>query len=181
MISRTTATFLKVGGICAVAAIGFVLLHEPMRAAEAAISVRLLNVLGFDDIHGVGRTTLLVIPAHRAAFHVLITPSCSSIASVLAFGCLAPLVPSRTSTGRIMAVSATALLIIAGNIVRITASIATGLVAGRGSLILFHDWVGSMFTVVYTLVGYILLLSFLLPERSRVPDPIFAGVVADAR
>jgi hypothetical protein len=54
--------------------------------------------------------------------------------------------------------------VVAGNILRISASLAVGLVAGRTSLVLFHDWVGSMFGFGYTLGGYVLLLYLLLPS-----------------
>jgi carbamoyl-phosphate synthase large subunit len=168
VISRAGVTFMKVVGVCAAAAVGFMLLQHGMRTLEMLMSLRLLSALGVDDVRSVGPTTLLVVPYQRAAFHVLITPSCSSIASVLAFGCLAPLVPSRSVAAKVSAVASAVALIVGGNVVRITASIGMGLFAGRGSLVLFHDWVGSMFTVVYTLTGYVLMLSFVLPRQRRV-------------
>jgi exosortase/archaeosortase family protein len=170
MTSRRTRALLTVLGVCVFAAIGFVVLQEPVRALETSASAAILHVFGVDGIHDVGRTTLLVIPHSRAAFRVLITPSCSSIASLLAFGCLTPLVPGRTATGRLLAAATATLLIAAGNLVRITGSIAIGVIAGRGSLVLFHDWVGTMFTVVYTLGGYVLLLTFLLPRERSAPS-----------
>jgi carbamoyl-phosphate synthase large subunit len=166
-MSRRAATFLTVLGVCVFAGLGFVVLQEPVRTVETTVSAAILNLVGLDGIHDVGRTTLLVVPDTQAAFHVLITPSCSSIASLLAFGCLTPLVPRRTSTSRFVAAGIAALLIVVGNLARITGSIAIGLVAGRTSLVLFHDWVGTMFTVVYTIAGYVLMLTFLLP---RVPS-----------
>jgi len=62
-----------------------------------------------------------------------------------------------------VALAAAATVIFAGNIVRIAASVAIGAVAGRGSLVLFHDWVGSAFALAYTIGGYVLMLWLLLP------------------
>jgi len=165
-MSRAGLVLLKIVAVCAFAGGGFVVLQSSMRAAEAAAAVGLMRLLGSHSVIAAGRTTLLVVPYSRAAFHVLITPSCSSIASVLAFGCLVPLVPSRTIAERVRAFAVATVMIVGGNIVRITASVAMGVVAGRSSLVLFHDWIGSMFTVVYTLVGYIVMLWVLLPARS---------------
>jgi carbamoyl-phosphate synthase large subunit len=109
------------------------------------------------------------VPDTHAPFRAIVTPTCSSLASALAIGALATLAPARTRRARRRRVAATAAAVatvVAGNILRIAASLAVGLVAGRGSLVLFHDWVGSMFGFGYTLGGYILLLYLLLPATS---------------
>ena len=168
MISRTGQVFLKVTAMCVFAAVGFITIQGFMRRAEADMAFTLLQALGARDVYDAGGTTLLVVPAERAAFHVLITPSCSSIASVIAFMCLTPLVPSGTRRRKVAALAAASGMVIGGNLLRIAGSLAIGLVAGRGSLVLFHDWVGSMFTVVYTLTGYIVMLRFLLPRDDDI-------------
>ena len=66
-----------------------------------------------------------------------------------------------------------------GNVLRITASVGMGLVAGRASLVLFHDWVGSLFAFAYILGGYILMISLLLPRPAAVLLPEVVG--PDAR
>lgn len=179
MISRSTLVLLKVVGVCAGAGVGFVLCQESMRAAEASMTIATLSAFGADGVHAVGRTTLLVIPHQQAAFHVLITPSCSSIASVVAFACLAPVIRMRSVARRAAGFGVATILIVTGNVVRIAGSVAVGLVAGRGSLVLFHDWVGSMFTVVYTLTGYMIMLAFLLPANDR-PVLLADRVAVDA-
>jgi carbamoyl-phosphate synthase large subunit len=113
-------------------------------------------------------TTIGVVPISGRPFQAVVTPTCSSLSSVLAIvglGSLCP--PSRRRTAAVLAAVAT---VAAGNVVRIAASVAVGVAAGRGSLILFHDWVGSVFAFAYTLGGYILLLSVLL---SRPPPESF--------
>jgi len=164
MNDRVGATAFKVACVCTGAALGFVLFQDAARALETRAALNLLHALGAHSVLGIASTTVLVVPRHHAAFQVLITPSCSSLASLLAFGCLAPLTPWRPWRRRVLAVSTASALIAVGNVLRIVGSIAIGLLAGRASLVLFHDWVGSMFTFVYTLGGYVLMLALLLPK-----------------
>ena len=95
------------------------------------------------------------------------TPSCSSIASVLAIACLSTLAPPAPRGRRALAVAAAIATVSLGNITRIAASVIVGLFAGRSSLVLFHDWVGGIMTYVYTLGGFIVFLYILLPDRRR--------------
>ena len=165
MISRFSVTLLKVLAVCVGAALGFAALQDGMRAVETRAALSLLELFGAESVRGVDATSVLVISGDHPAFHVLITPSCSALASLLAFGCLGPLTPRRSTGRRTLAVLSAAGVVAFGNVVRIAGSIAIGLVAGRASLVLFHDWVGSMFTFIYTTSGYILMLVLLLPKR----------------
>jgi len=166
MIDRAGSTAIKVACVCAAAALGFILFESTARALETTASLWALHHLGAHAAFGIAPTTVLIVPRHHAAFDVLITPSCSSLASLLAFGCLAPLTPWRPPTRRVLSFGMAAVVIAIGNVLRIAASIAVGLIAGRASLVLFHDWVGSMFTFVYTLGGFILMLTLLLPRSA---------------
>lgn len=166
-MTRSGRTATTVALMCVIAVVGFVLLQEHVRALEAEGAAQFLRLLGAHGIRRDDATRLLVIPAHHPAFHVLITPSCSSLASLIAFGCLFPFAPHTALATRARAVGTAASIVFSGNILRIAASVAVGLVAGRASLVLFHDWVGSTFTFVYTVGGYMLLLAVLLPRRAR--------------
>jgi exosortase/archaeosortase family protein len=165
-MTRSGTTLLKVLAVCVAAAAGFVLFHEPVRALETRAALWVLGLVGDPSMYPVGPTTVLIVPRTQAAFNVLITPSCSSLSSLLAFGCLGPLTGRFPISRRVTAVATAAGVVAGGNILRIAGSMAIGLVAGRSSLVLFHDWVGSMFTLVYTLGGYVLMLGFLLPRKA---------------
>ena len=166
MIDRVGRTIIKVAAVCGGAAAGFVLLQGVMRSFETQTSLWLLHRFAAHSVLAVASTTVIVVPRHHAAFDVLITPSCSSLASILAFGCLAPLVPRCSLRRRLLAAGTAATVIWVGNVLRIAGSMGVGLLAGRASLVLVHDWVGSMFTFVYTMGGYILMLTMLLPRSS---------------
>ncbi len=164
MIDRAGRTIIKVAIVCGAAAGGFVLLQGTVRSFETQCSLWLLHLFASHSVLAIAPTTVLIVPRYHAAFDVLITPSCSSLASLLAFGCLAPLTPRCPLRRRLLAAGTAGLVIGVGNILRIAGSIGVGLLAGRASLVLFHDWVGSMFTFVYTMGGYILMLTMLLPR-----------------
>jgi carbamoyl-phosphate synthase large subunit len=142
---------------------------------EAEASAGLLRLCGAGGVSvaaGSG-SAITVVPDSHAPFRAIVTPSCSALASGLAIGALASLAPvrrRRDRTRRLVATGAAVGTVVAGNILRIAASLAVGLVAGRTSLILFHDWVGSMFGFAYTLGGYVLLLYLLLPSDPS-PSP----------
>jgi carbamoyl-phosphate synthase large subunit len=69
---------------------------------------------------------------------------------------------------RVLAFLVAAVVILTGNVLRIAASLWVGLEAGPGSLVLFHDWVGTLFALTYTLVGFFLMLYLILPSATAV-------------
>ena len=95
--------------------------------------------------------------------------SAETLASVLAISCLAFLARTYPLRRRVVAVSAAIASVVLGNVVRIAGSIGVGLISGRSSLVLFHDWVGSIFGLAYTLFGYLIMLYILLPPESARP------------
>ena len=107
-------------------------------------------------------SSIAVFPEAVGPFVAVIAPSCSALSALLAVASLSWFVP-RGRTGRRLAALACALgCVLVGNVLRIAGSIAVGLVYGKPSLVLFHDWVGSLFAFSYTLGGYLLML-LLLP------------------
>jgi len=154
---------MRILAIVAVAAAGFVLLQAPARHLEAEASAGFFRLVGDERVRVADATSIEVLPARHAPFRAVVTSSCSSIGSLIALACLGALVPR--SRRRNVAVILAMATVACGNIARIAASLGIGLVAGRPSLILFHDWVGSIFGFAYTLGGYLLLLHLLLPGR----------------
>lgn len=138
---------------------------DAYRTFETSASVVVIRLLGARRINTVGTNSIQVFPTGQSPFRAVVTPSCSALASLIALSCLGSLM--TTSTRRLGAVVAAIITVAAGNILRISLSIAVGLVAGRRSLVLFHDWVGGLFTFVYTLGGFVLMLFLLLPRQPK--------------
>jgi exosortase/archaeosortase family protein len=142
----------------------FPYLIEPARQFEAGAAAWLVHLLGVapEAVQLRANASLSVYPHGKAAFLAVITPYCSSLSSLLAVMGLALFTPRRRPGHRILALVCAVVCIAAGNVVRIAASVMMGLIAGTSSLVLFHDWVGSMFAFAYTLGGYLLMLAILL-------------------
>jgi exosortase/archaeosortase family protein len=152
-----------------VAVIGFSVLQGIARQLETRATVGLFALAGSHKVFVASPTSIGVVPSGHPAFRAVVTPTCSSLSSLLAIGCLASL--ARGSRRRVGALATAAITVAAGNVLRIAASILVGLFSGRSSLVLFHDWVGSAFAFAYTLGGYVLLLYLILPRRAASEGP----------
>jgi len=156
---------------------GFALLQGPTRHLEALATAWTLHlVAGGRQPLAVG-PVIIVLPPHGFAFSALVTPACSVLASVLALVCLAALAATsrgRSASRELAALLAAVAIVVAGNVIRMAAVLWVGSAGGRGALVMFHDWVGAVFTFGYTLFGYILMLYLVLPRRA----PTVAEAVA---
>jgi len=166
MKSPLTRTALAVGSVLAMVAGAFVLLQSRYRSAETMVTLWSLRPLIAHHIERFTFDTMLVRPFSHEPFHVIVTPSCSAFAALCAFACLWPLTRGFSVGRRIFAFTVAGALVAVGNIMRIDLSILVGIFAGRSSLVLFHDWVGSAFSFAYTLLGFVLMLRFLLPREA---------------
>jgi carbamoyl-phosphate synthase large subunit len=164
---------VTVVGAVALVVGGFVLFESAMRRFEASAATALLHLAGAHNAQVFFGNSIQVYPTAHEPFRAVVTPSCSCIASLLALTALWLLSPRRDAR-RLAALPVALAVVTAGNILRIAASIAVGLVAGRASLVLFHDWVGTVFTFAYTLGGYVLMLYVLLPRRAGGDDVVAA-------
>jgi exosortase/archaeosortase family protein len=165
---------LRVGWRLLVVVGCFLVLMEPVRMAEASAAAKLLGLLGVKDLAVQLGTSIQVFPSGQAPFRAIVTPSCSCLSALMALGFVAGFLPRRAGARRFFSVLLAMAAVVTGNVLRIAGSLAVGLVAGRASLVLFHDWVGSVFTFVYTLGGYLLMLYLLLPARTKRPAPVQA-------
>ena len=148
--------------------VGFLLLEQWTRQCETAAALDLLHLFRLDGATRNSPTSIAVHARDGELFAAVLTPTCSSLAALLAQAGLMVLRPPGPRRRLAAAVGVALVLVFAGNIVRIAASVAVGLVAGSSSQVLFHDWVGSLFGFAYTLGGFLVMLYFLLP-RDGVP------------
>lgn len=146
---------------------GYALFQHDTRLAETWCAATVARLFGSHNFLTIGGTSILESPEKGPAFLAVVTPSCSSAASVASLVALASLIRNGSRTRRLAALAAAVLTVVAGNITRIAASLIVGLIAGRVSLVMFHDWVGSMFSFGYTLGGFILMLYIVLGDGRR--------------
>jgi carbamoyl-phosphate synthase large subunit len=157
---------LRMAALTALAGVLFLAGQTSFRHWEALAVAGLVRAVGFHGILSVQGSQFLISSGPGTLFWVDITASCSSLGPALAIALIATVmsvgspVPDRLLAGLVGVVS-----IVAGNLIRIGASVIVGLLAGRVSLVLFHDWVGSIFGFAYTIGGFVLTLAILLRRR----------------
>lgn len=158
--------WLRVAFVVVATPLLFVLVQAPVRDEELRIDIGALRLVGIHGVPLVAGTAALLHPSGRLPFWVELSPACSSLASIVTLGCVAAVLPRHLASRRrrVAAFAAAALAVFVGNLLRIDLSICAGLVAGESMLVLFHDWAGSIFGFAYTMGGFILMLSILLPR-----------------
>jgi carbamoyl-phosphate synthase large subunit len=164
MIRRRNEIALALTLCIGLALAGFHWLVGPMRDVEAAAVLALLG--GAGRVSVVTGHTFQVLPSDSPAFRAEITPFCSSLVSVLALGTIAFFVLRGPTLRRISAFLVAGAVVVACNVLRIAASVWFGLHYGGAGLVLFHDWVGTLFGLAYTMGGFFLMLYLLLPSAT---------------
>lgn len=142
---------------------GFVLLRGAMRRLEISA---VLAVLHFDAgrLSAAPGYTIQALPQAAMPFRAHVTAYCSSLVAVLALAGIAAFVLSGPWPRRVFAFLGAAAVIFVCNVIRIAASVWVGLRFGPGDLVLFHNWVGTLFALAYTLIGFLFMLYLLLPK-----------------
>ena len=159
-----TALFL----CTAVTLVGFAVLKGPMRSLEIAVVLAVLRAGG--RLTEIGGYAIQALPAHQLPFRVEVTPYCSSLVAILALAGIAGFVLPGPRMRRLAAFAAASVLVVVCNIARIAASIWVGIRYGAGDLVLFHNWVGTLFALAYTLLGFIFMLFLMLPKTQERAD-----------
>jgi carbamoyl-phosphate synthase large subunit len=149
---------LRFAGVLAI----YLAAQAQVRYLEAVVSVALLKAMNLSQAHAVAPDSIEAFPPGHTGFVVNVTPSCSSLAPILSVGLLATLLPTKSRSRLCRAILLGVAVIAIGNILRIVLSVMVGYVSSSAALILFHDWVGSVFSFLYTLFGFVLLLGSLL-------------------
>jgi exosortase/archaeosortase family protein len=145
----------------------FVVGQTPFRHGEAVVVGATVHAVGFHGLITVAGSQLLLLSGNQL-FWVDITPSCSSLGPALALTLIATIMSiGNPPSDRLLAASAGVAAIVVGNLIRIGTSVIAGLLAGRVSLVLFHDWVGSTLGFAYTIGGFLLILNILLRRRRQ--------------
>ena len=158
VITRLTFTFASVF-------ITFNLLIDPWREWEARA---VTSMLGFFGVTGVSRSygnEILVLPNRGSAFLATISPSCSALAAVLTFVAIAVFLLRGDPIRRVIAAVGASALVFACNLVRIALSVLVGAYTDSHGLVVFHDWVGTAFGLLYVLGGFTFFLWLLLPSN----------------
>ncbi|HEY8217829.1 MAG TPA: exosortase/archaeosortase family protein [Acidimicrobiia bacterium] len=161
VVVRLTLTF-------AVPVVVFALLLDPWRDAEASTVAGIMGNLGFAGASHAFGHQILVLPSAAAPFLATVSPSCSALAAILAFGSISLFLVRGDPMRRLVAFLAASAIVVACNLLRIGLSVYVGLQTDVKGMTLFHDWVGTAFGLLYVLGGFTVYLWMLLPSNRRL-------------
>jgi exosortase/archaeosortase family protein len=134
---------------------------------EAALSAVLTDVSGGDDIQHLVGSSVVIIPFETGPIAAQVSASCSSLTSVIALVGLSIIVMGGSLRRRIFAGIVASVVVFVGNLIRISVVLHIGQIRGVSALVLFHDWIGTMFSITYTLLGFAILLALRMPGRRQ--------------
>jgi exosortase/archaeosortase family protein len=164
MNRRRVIVFSALGAALVLAFVGFYQLSGPLRDLEQRLVVSILH--SGNRVSVVGDHYFQVLPTGHRAFRAQLTPFCSSLVPVLALGAISAFVLSGPWRRRLLAFLGAAAIIIVCNVLRVGASVWIGLHVGARGLVLFHDWIGTVFGLAYTMLGFFFMLYLLLPKAT---------------
>lgn len=151
----------------------FELLIDPVRRFETDAVAWFFSLVGSNSVTVAHNDSLLIVSGGHRPMLTYMSPSCSSLMGLLALATLAAAVMRRRRTTTLMAyvVSASVLFIL--NLGRMIASAAAGVWFGSGAMLLFHDWVGTIWNFIATLFGFLLLQFLTSPPADRAEQDRF--------
>ncbi|RBY84252.1 archaeosortase/exosortase family protein [Blastococcus sp. TF02A-26] len=156
----------------AICLLGFRYLQMPMRELEARGLAQVMSWIYPGQASGVLPGHVLLFPENGAVIDAVVTASCSSILSVLGLTALTAVVLRSRKLhalgGLLVAVAALLLL----NHLRLLFSALAGMWWGDAALVLFHDWVGTLWNLVATLAGFLLMVWLTLPTPERAEQDV---------
>jgi carbamoyl-phosphate synthase large subunit len=165
MNRRRFVVFSSLAMALIVAVGGFDLLNVPARRLEAWLVMATLRPVG-SRASVVNDTFFQLLPPEQMAFRAQLTPYCSSLIPILALATIGFFILHGSWRRRVVSVGAAAALVLCCNVLRISGSLWMGYEFGGGALVLFHDWIGTFFALVYTMAGFFLMLYLLLPTAT---------------
>lgn len=152
--------------------VGFRYLTDPLRELEALGLAQVLSWTHPGQASSVVPGHVLLFPGRGGIIDAVVTPACSSILSVLGLTALTAVIlrgrKLHAVWGLLLAVAALLVL----NHLRLLLSALAGLWWGDGALVLFHDWVGTLWNLAATLGGFLLMVWCALPTPERAEQDV---------
>jgi exosortase/archaeosortase family protein len=143
-----------------------------LQEAEARGVVRVLRWFGVGEVSDAVPGHILVFPAGREPILAAVTASCSAILSVVGLLALTLTVLRRRRQHAVAGLVVSVVAMLALNHLRLLGSTLAGLWWGDRALVLFHDWVGTLWNLAATLLGFLLLVWVTLPAPVRAEQDL---------
>lgn len=138
-----------------------------LQVQEATWTVTALRLVGFDGISGVLPGHVLIFRDGGDVLVAEVTASCSSILSVVGLTALTVVAFRQRRGHALIGLVVSLAVIVVLNGLRLVISTLAGLWFGQPSMVLFHDWVGTLWNLASTLGGFLLMVCVALPTSER--------------
>jgi exosortase/archaeosortase family protein len=169
---RRFAVLLELMVAVAICLLGYRYGARWFKEHEASWTVAVLRLLGEQRVSD-------AIPGHILMFRpggeVLdgeVTTSCSSILTVIGLVALTVAVLRKRRWHAVYGLAVGLVAVVVANDLRLIASTLAGLHWGKPAMILFHDWVGTIWTLGFTLIGFLIMVCLTLPTSERAEQDV---------
>jgi exosortase/archaeosortase family protein len=156
----------------AICFVGFRYLTDPLRELEARGLAQVLNWIYPGRASAVVPGHVLIFPGDGGIIDAVVTASCSSILSVLGLSALTAVILRGRKLHALGGLLLAVACILALNHLRLLLSALAGFWWGDGALVLFHDWVGTLWNLVATLGGFLVMVWAALPALERAEQDV---------
>jgi exosortase/archaeosortase family protein len=142
------------------------------RLLEAEWAVAVLHLIGIRDVSDVLPEHILIFRGPGDTLAGEITTSCSSLLTVVGLTALTVAVMRDRRMHAVLGLSVAVVAVLVANNVRLVLSALAGLWWGSPAMTLFHDWVGTIWALVATLLGFLLMVWVALPAAQRAEQDV---------
>ncbi|SDN50566.1 exosortase/archaeosortase family protein [Klenkia soli] len=155
-------------GICLA---GYYLAAGWFSRTEAAATVTVLRWFGVDVSSAIPGSILIFRP-EGDVLEGVVTLSCSSLLSVVGLTALTAVVLRGRRLHAVAGLLAAVVAVVVANGIRLALSALAGYAWGGPAMTLFHDWVGTLWALVSTLAGFLLMVYLTLPAAERAEQDV---------
>ena len=139
---------------------------------EATWTVALLRFFGEERVSAAIPGHILMFRDDGTVLDGAVTTSCSSILTVIGLTALTVSVLRKRRWHAVYGLTVGLVAVVAANDIRLIASALAGLHWGQPAMVLFHDWVGTIWTLAGTLMGFLIMVWLTLPIRERAEQDV---------
>jgi exosortase/archaeosortase family protein len=169
---RRWAILMEIGIAVGICLVGYYGAASWFRVHEALWTVRALQLVGVEQVSGVLPGHILMFRSDGELLNGEVTTSCSSILTIVGLTALTAVVLRNRHLHALGGLLVALVTVVVANDLRLIASALAGIRWGEPAMVLFHDWVGTVWTLAATLGGFLLMVCLTLPAAERAEQDV---------
>jgi carbamoyl-phosphate synthase large subunit len=169
---RRWAVVLDLAVAVAICVLGYFYAAPFFRRYEALGAVAVLRLFGVDDVSNAVPEQILLFRPGGEVLAGVVTTSCSALLTVVGLAALTSAVMRSRRLYAVLGLVVAVTAVLVANNVRLVFSALAGLWWGSPALTLFHDWIGTLWALAATLLGFLLMVYVALPTAHRAEQDV---------